>query len=494
MKLVVGIAFLSVTNAFLCHQRQSVGVCVKNELNVPAVVEVPHSKTTTRTRRTTTNFPLRASTESPIESSDTTDDYEKDEMLEELSKLTAAFETVQYSIQTNTKLYESKLEEYENEIAMLTEEIQKQLTGVMIRENDIKELKAIVENSRATANDMENNEAFEEAEEMIANLQREVLLMKGTMQDKDAEMKLLKAILVEKEKEIKSKEKEIEDAVSLSSNEGNANMALEERVQELEKMLEDKEALKTELIKSYKKEEEDLQKSIDSLKINVGEKDEENVQLKSSVETLRAEVDKLQIEGKQLKGAIDDTKNGLKFKERMWAKEKKEMINRQTNVSNENDILTKSETQLKVDKSKWTKNKYMLTTDKNNLIKENEILQSKLSAALAESEKNQRSLKDKIEQLEDKVSSVSSVNDTKLRRDIIDIQAKAYQNLVDVRLQMDNAKNIAEMELNDLRSQIEAYEGERKSLRKLTVLGLQRVVSPLRRQENRRDVSKEAVE
>ena len=59
---------------------------------------------------------------------------------------------------------------------------------------------------------------------------------------------------------------------------------------------------------------------------------------------------------------------------------------------------------------------------------------------------------------------------------------------------MDNAKNIAEMELNDLRSQIEAYEGERKSLRKLTVLGLQRVVSPLRRQENRRDVSKEAVE
>jgi hypothetical protein len=52
------------------------------------------------------------------------------------------FEQVQDTIQANAKLYEQKMDDYEEDIDNLKMEIDKQIIGIMTRDNDIKELKA----------------------------------------------------------------------------------------------------------------------------------------------------------------------------------------------------------------------------------------------------------------------------------------------------------------------------------------------------------------
>ena len=54
--------------------------------------------------------------------------------LSEINELTTAFEGIQASIQTNSKLYEVKLGEYEGEIISLREQVDAQLKEIELLE------------------------------------------------------------------------------------------------------------------------------------------------------------------------------------------------------------------------------------------------------------------------------------------------------------------------------------------------------------------------
>lgn len=475
MKLIASFAFLSGTTAFLCPRSEWHGSFVEKRRN-SQVVDI--LSIDSRSRSATVHvpaFPLKASTESPLDLSGTDDfpgDIERDELLDELEALTEAFESVQSNVQTNTKLYESKLDEYESEIAMLKEEVQKQLASVIMRDNDIKELKAIIESTKQNASEMEDA-IVKEGEEIIANLQKELDELEDTLQKKDAEVNILKGILVGKDNEIETKAKELDDDTT--------KIALEERIQELEDILKEKETLESELKSS--------QEAVINVQNLMEGKDEETAELKSSMETLRTEIEELQADRKRLEGEIEDTWNSLSFKEKAWSEEKEKLIRRQGSLSEEIEKLTKSAETLNTEKGELMKTKYTLTTEKNKIHEENNALRAELSESRAASETKQNDLLKKIEELEYRLNGNG---DTKLRKDIIDIKAQSQTKIMDLQLQMDSVKSSADMEVDAMRSQIESYEAERNSLRKLTALGLKRVVSPLRRKKGKKDATEGA--
>lgn len=482
MKLLTAFTLLSASNAFLCPSGRRFSTASRKQ-NIDDIYHILPS--------TFAPIPLKATIESPTESNINDFEEEEDEeeeeddetqlLLDNLNELTQSFEIVQNTIQENKQLYESKLVEYEDDIAMLKEEVEKQLTGVMIRDNDIKELKAALEEVMDGNDEAENyQQIIGESGELISMLEKDLLQMKGTMQDKDTEMKLLKAILVGKEKEIVTKTKELEEAATSSSNDGDQNRVLSARVEELEKLIEDKDAIESEL-KKYEQESKDLKQSLDSQKSIVDTKEKEIDQLKSNIESLMGEMEELQTQKKELQDEIVDAKNGYSFKEESWTQEKKELLSNEQQLSDENERLTKSKDKLRVEQSEWLETERTFKIEKDAILKEKDTIAMELSSAVSDFETERTSLMSKIEALEEKVFAA---NDTKLRKDIIDVQAKSYTKLMDVKLQNDTEREKSKKEIDEIRTQLEIYEQERKSLRKLTALGLSRVVSPLRRNKN----------
>ena len=356
-------------------------------------------------------FALKASSESPVE----TDDNDKETLLAEINELTKSFEDVQANI---TRLYERKLEEYEDNMIALKKEIDAQINGMEKKDSEIAKLKVIMDNAQAQAKDLQ------EKEKMLSESEKK---MDGLL----TEMKQLKMDSDQKVKELKSKEQEVKVLTSSSSAAEQKNKSLTTRIQDLEKLLLEKKALEGQVAK-YDREMKSIEKSVDSQKGIVIAKDEEIERLKSS--------------------------------------------------------MTKNEEQLKGGQGKWSQEKDTLAAERNDLLKEKEAIQRELEAALPKAEAMQKTFKKQIKELEERLEIT---NDTKLRREIIDVQAKSYKELMDVRLKMDSTEQKAEQEILDLLARCEEYEAERRSLRKLTVLGLKRFGSffRLRRQKKEEDPS-----
>lgn len=194
-----------------------------------------------------------------------------------------------------------------------------------------------------------------------------------------------------------------------------------------------------------------------------------------------SEMEELQTQKKELQDEIVDAKNGYSFKEESWTQEKKELLSNEQQLSDENERLTKSKDKLRVEQSEWLETERAFKIEKDAILKEKDTIAMELSSAVSDFETERTSLMSKIEALEEKVFAA---NDTKLRKDIIDVQAKSYTKLMDVKLQNDTEREKSKKEIDEIRTQLEIYEQERKSLRKLTALGLSRVVSPLRRNKN----------
>ncbi len=82
------------------------------------------------------------------------------------------------------------------------------------------------------------------------------------------------------------------------------------------------------------------------------------------------------------------------------------------------------------------------------------------------------SLQKRISTLERELNARDpGAQDVQLRNELIDVRAKSYKELMDVRLKMTSSKDKVQL----LSQQVQKYEAERRSLRKLTFLGLKRV-------------------
>ena len=154
MKILAGIILISVVEAFVAPTAETSGS--KQPFEFPSRLStghVPSSLALNRCPRGSKSYyhsGLKASTEKSSEtnaSSGITPD-EKQTLLSEINELTTAFEAVQSTIKSNTKLYQQRMIEYEEDIDALKVEINKQLEGVINRDNDIKELKAGMDQSR----------------------------------------------------------------------------------------------------------------------------------------------------------------------------------------------------------------------------------------------------------------------------------------------------------------------------------------------------------
>lgn len=260
-----------------------------------------------------------------------TDNDDTEALLEEINELSAAFEIVQDTMESNAKLYEEKMDEYEEDIEQLKAEITRQIMGIVSRDNDIKELKAKLSAAETqydegalfqieTLNDeidtirneidskdfvienMKNDLSIQQVK--VEDMKREIIDLSDETSDNSGDPKLLARIdeLEKKVEETKSLEKEVEDlkseakkredelmsvkgelevkietmrALSSKSNAtGDNQVALIAQKEELEIALENSKRLKDE-VTMYKKQAQELNDQLEQYKMEVSAMKEE---------------------------------------------------------------------------------------------------------------------------------------------------------------------------------------------------------------------------
>ena len=179
-----------------------------------------------------------------------TNDDDTEALLEEINELSAAFEIVQDTMESNAKLYEEKMDEYEEDIEQLKAEITRQIMGIVSRDNDIKELKAKLS---AAETQYDEGALFQ-----IETLNDEIDTLRNEIESKDFVIENMKNDLSIQQVKVEDMKREIID-LSDKTSDNSGDPKLLARIDELEKKVEETKSLEKEVedLKSEAKKRED---------------------------------------------------------------------------------------------------------------------------------------------------------------------------------------------------------------------------------------------
>ena len=387
---------------------------------------------------------------------DTSDEDEKEILIAEINELASAFEQVQETIQSNTKLYEQKMDDYEDDIETLKSEIDKQITGIMSRDNDIQELKVKLEAAESQLQD--ENLSTSKLEGNIKMLQSEIQTLKEDVGIKDGEVGQLKGDLDSLKQELEKKESEVKYLSTSSSAMDEEKQSLATRIQELEGDVNNSMKLEDE-VSEYKSNVESMKKSVDAQKEIIDEKDKHIRKITAVIEALQNDLDKSKGKDGNWQQEVDLAKATLEKNEALWQEEKVALMEENRNASEEVEKI----------QNEWNNEKNALVREKDAIFKERLAINLQLSKLQSETEQAERRMKGKAEDLEQSLREVN-MGDTQLRTEIAKIRSKSYNELMDVQLKYEQTEKLNEFKIQNLEKNVEQFEEERRSFRKLTRL------------------------
>jgi len=448
MKLSLALSLIAVGDAFIFSDTRILSRTVSTKSN-GGDIELLRGPPA----RTNVAFVLHASTEIP---EDTSDVDEKKALLAQINELASAFEQVQATIQSNTRLYEQKMDDYEDDIEKLKSEINKQITGIMTRDYDIKELNGKLEAAESQLQD--ENLSSSKLEDNIKMLQSEIQTLKEDVGINDGEVGQLKGDLDCLKQELEKKETEFKQLSTSSSAMDEEKKSLSSRIQELEGDMNRRMKLEDE-ISEYKSNVESMKKSIDAQKEIIVDKDEEIRKINAVVEALQNDLDTVKGNDGKWQQEVDLAKAKLEKNEALWQKEKIALMAEKRKASEEVEIV----------QNEWNDEKNALVLEKNAILKEKVAIKLQLSNFQLEAEQAERLMKGRAEDLERSLREIN-MGDTQLRNEIANIRSKSHDELMDVQLKYEQTEKLNEFKIQNLEKNAEQYEEERRSFRKLTGL------------------------
>lgn len=448
LTLALSLSLLAVGDAFIFPDTPILSRTVRTKSN-GSDIEVLRGPPA----RTNAAFVLHAAFETP---GDTSDADEKETLLAEINELASAFEQVQETIQSNTRLYEQKMDDYEDDIETLKSEIDKQMTGIMSRDFDIQELKAKLEAAESQLKDEKLSTS--KLEDNIKMLQSEIQTLKEDVGIKDGEVGQLKDDLDSLKQELEKKESEVKYLSTSSSAMDEEKQSLSTRIQELEGDVKNRMKLEDE-VSEYKSNVESMKKSIDAQKEIIDGKDEEIKKINDVIEALQNGLDTVKGNDGKWQQEVDLTKATLEKNEALWQEEKVALMAENRKAFEEVEKV----------QNEWNNEKDALVREKDAIFKEKAAIKLQLSNLQSETEQAERRLKGRAEDLEQSLREIN-MGDTQLRTEIAKIRSKSYNELMDVQLKYEQTEKLNEFKIQNLEKNVEQYEQERHSFRKLTGL------------------------
>eukprot|EP00558_Chaetoceros_sp_UNC1202_P004093 CAMPEP_0197246412 /NCGR_PEP_ID=MMETSP1429-20130617/10859_1 /TAXON_ID=49237 /ORGANISM="Chaetoceros sp., Strain UNC1202" /LENGTH=422 /DNA_ID=CAMNT_0042707049 /DNA_START=53 /DNA_END=1321 /DNA_ORIENTATION=+ len=407
------------------------------------------------------------------------DPKENELLLNEINDLTAAFESIQASIKTNAKLYELKLGEYEGEISNLRKRTEAQMDDLRAKEEEIKGIKSGMEDTKGSVQkELETKDKqLTESKEQITSSKQDLNVQKEIAKGKDAEIKKLEADLSRQLGVLQNKEQELKIALSASTDAEQSKTALIENIQDLEAKLANAKASAQKMEDNFANRLKTLEEQNNSQDSMVQSKEKEITQLQNQIQSSQETVAELLGKDQNLQSKLKVLEIQLKEKQSSWEKKKGEFLADEDELTKLKQHLDDKDQQFTTEKMEWNQ-------EREGLIQKTEATEEKLLDEISNAKDTNDILRDDIEELK---ARLYRSEDTKLRQEIIDVRAKSYKELMDVRLRMDITEQKAVDEMRELNNKVDVYEKERKSLRKLTVLGAKRVGSFVRFSRRRKE-------
>lgn len=350
-------------------------------------------------------------------------------LLQEIKELTDSFSNISSQANANAKLYNSKLEEYERQIDVLSTQLEEATTRVQEMTEEINEV-----NKKANSIELKTSNHIRDLEASNVELNEKLKTLSLDLQtEHDLVSSKDKVILsLEKKNNVLTTDcNRLEKELSL-----NADAIVKNRSENTNLL---------DQVKTYRQQTESYQRDISTMK-----------------EDHKGQISKLKNEYSLRKRDVEDIST---------MEQKMKELEMTISTMNQNE----SKMQSSIESSQKDKE---LSIDKITLLEE-EIshLQQKLESATAQAAMQESSLQNKISQLEQKLVDNGSNEEMKLRKDLINVQAKSYDDLIQVQLEMNSSEEKASRELEEVMKDIELYEKERRSLRKLIGLGFKRAAS-----------------
>jgi hypothetical protein len=369
----------------------------------------------------------------------TVDDREA--LMSQINELASAFEQVQDTIQANAKLYEQKMDDYEEDIDNLKMEIDKQIIGIMTRDNDIKELKARLADAESARQNGETQILREEINKLVLECEE----VKKEMKLKDEKIGELSANLNGKENDIRTKAKDIaklEELLEKANDEKNRLQTIIDENQQRLNVLENQEKL--------------LKDKLEASMSKIRASDDEIETLKGTLSKVRADLDALTTERDATRIDLGTAEKRMKEKELAWEEEKREfLIDKKISLEELQDSSRR---------------------EKELLLEENSTLLAKINQTQLQVQEMDERIKRMVKDTEDRVY-LADQGDVKLRKEIIDIRAKSYQRLMDMQVKSEIQEKQLGDEIKELTQRLEQYEVDRRSLRKLSAWAICRLGS-----------------
>jgi chromosome segregation ATPase len=461
MKLTLALSLtlsqIFVGDAFIIIGSQSISRTVASESKVER-----HYQTSSAIKRNSA-FTLHTSTETP---EDTSDANEKSKLLAEINDWAAAFEQVQETIQTNTRLYDEKMDDYEDDIEQLKTEIVKQITGIMSRDNDIRQL----EEKITVAESQNLGERLDELEEEIRVLQNEIGILNEEMTKKDAMIDQMTNDRIYTNTKLKQNNIEMSKLSSSAIDE--EKQSLSTRIQELKQEVSEQKKLE-DLLSKYKFEVDSIQESLNSQTQHVHDKDEEIQHMRITIEALQSDLNKFKDDDSILQREIGDTKATLDKNEAQWKIERVDLMTENRNVLDLNKSLSEKLDEIETVQDEWHNEINALDKEKKDIFQEKVAIKLQLTNAERDAIQTESRLKRKIQDLEQKQSGFQE--DTELRKEIVSVRAKSYEESMNVQLKNEQTERRNEDRIKDLECRVKDYQKERGSIRTLTGLCVNRI-------------------
>uniref|UniRef100_A0A7S3VH06 Uncharacterized protein n=1 Tax=Chaetoceros debilis TaxID=122233 RepID=A0A7S3VH06_9STRA len=350
-------------------------------------------------------------------------------LLEEIKELTNSFSNVSSQANANANLYNSKLEEYERQIDLLSNQLEEATSKIQVKSVEIIEL----------------NDKVNIIELKTSNHVRDI---KSSKVELDEKLNTLSLDLQTERDLVSSKDKDI---------------------QSLEKK-------NKYLTKDFNR----LEKKLSQNAVAIAKSQSENKNLVDEANTYCKETKSCERDIRTMRKDHKDQISKFKNVEALRKKAVEDVLTIELKIKElEGTISTMKKNESKMQSSIESSQKdYESSISKITSLKEEIVhLQQEAENTIAQANLQESSLQNKISDLKKKLADNGNIQDVQLRKDLINVQAKSYESLMEIQLEMNVSEEKASRELAKVMKEMELYEEERRSLRKLTVLGFKRAAS-----------------
>jgi hypothetical protein len=440
------------------------------------------------------------------------------EVINQIEELTTAFEQVQETIRVTSQQYDAKLTEYEDKIQVLQLEVQASSDTVQDKEKEIKKLESemeeVVKMQSKVKKDKSSSKTRASDQKKKIEASNKKIESKWSKRVEELEAKSkgqLKTLEKAKEEELKAKDKLLKETVTsvekdwaaqireIESDRNAKKKALEKATKEVERVKSESEKMVKAMEKAKEEDLKEKDKALEDAKKSV----EKEWQAKlTGLETLKNK--DLKVKEELLQDArVSYDREGGRWKKELGIvmKEKQTIVSglekliedlKQSADQNEVQLTAKIE---ELKKEKLGLNEKLAAEVENQKVLENKLKNDE-GRLKAEKEMEELAMKNKefsstIENLTRRLEQDKSADvERELRNELIDAKRIAANEMYEFKFKMESTIKEKDELIEDMEAKLDLYEEERRSLRKLTGLGLKRVGSVVRFRRSRKTEEK----